>query len=126
MRRGSAANLLATGALAFVVFLLLGAPYFGPWYVLWPLTLAAMVPWRREALASVAALSLGAMGVLLWATWVRVHFDPHWSADWYPMHPLSFAGAALPTAAAWWWARERGGHTADTGVIPVMERVDGG
>ena len=41
----------ASGAISGVLgaYLLLAATYFSPWHVLWPLTLAATVPRRREA-----------------------------------------------------------------------------
>lgn len=124
--RAGADDLLATGALALVAYLLVAANYFAPWYVLWPLTLAVMVPWRREVLAPALALSLGAMSVLLWATWVRARFAGNLVADWYPMHLLSFLSIAPVTATAWWWARRAaGGSGAEPSTDvqpPVAER----
>lgn len=103
LRGSTIAPLLATGALLFVLFLLTAAPYFAPWYVLWPLTLAAAVPWRRDAVMPTLALSLGAMSALLWATWTRARFAADPLGDWYPMHLLAFAFTAAPVLAAWWW-----------------------
>lgn len=110
LRGRDLARLFDVSALALTAFLLLAAPYFGPWYVLWPLTLAALTAWRRRALLPVAGMSLGAMGVLLWATWARERFAPRTGGDWYPMDLLSFAGTALPVlgAVAWqWYARQK-------------------
>lgn len=124
--RGSGADdLLAAGSLALTAYLLVAAPYFAPWYVLWPLAPAVMVPWRREALYPVLALTLTAMSVLVWATWARVRFAADPVADWYPMHLLSFVSVAPLPVAAWWLARrrERGRERRSADVdAPVLER----
>lgn len=110
--REAAAGLIAVGALALTAYLVLAATYVAPWYVLWPLTLAVLAPWRREVLAPALALSLGAMSVLLWATWARARYAADPLGDWYPMHLLSFLGIAPLTLGAWYWGwrADRGGR----------------
>ncbi len=100
--------LLAAAALALGAYLLVAATYFAPWYVLWPLTLAVMVPWRRDVLLPALTLTLTAMSVLLWATWTRARFSADPLADWYPMHLLAFVSVVPPTVAVWWWTATRG------------------
>jgi hypothetical protein len=114
--------LVATGALALMAYLALAATYFAPWYVLWPLTLAGAVPWRREALAPALTLALGSMSVLLWATWARARLASDPLGDWYPMHLLTAVCVAVPAAAAWWWAR-RGGRARAAGSADVHAPV---
>lgn len=99
--------LLVAAALALGAYLLFAATYFAPWYVLWPLTLAVMTPWRREVLLPALTLTLTAMSVLLWATWTRARFSADPLADWYPMHVLAFVSVVPLPLAVWWWEHRR-------------------
>lgn len=103
-----AGALLAAAALALGAYLLFAATYFAPWYVLWPLSLAVMVPWRRDVLLPALALTLTAMSVLLWATWTRARFSADPLADWYPMHLLAFVSVVPLPVAVWWWEAKGG------------------
>ena len=102
--------LLVAAALTLGAYLLFAATYFAPWYVLWPLTLAVMTPWRREALLPALTLTLTAMSVLLWATWARARFSADPLADWYPMHVLAFVSVVPLPLAVWWWEHRREGR----------------
>jgi len=103
---------LATAALVLGAYLLLAATYFAPWYVLWPFSLAAMVPWRREVFLPALALTLTAMSVLLWATWVRARFAADPLADWYPMHLLTVLSVVPLPVAVWWATRREAGRVS--------------
>ena len=101
-------RLLLEGSLVLVAYLLLAATYFAPWYLIWPLTLAAMLPWRARLLLPIVSMTAGAMSVLLWATWARSRWAGDPLGDWYPMHLLSFVCVAGAGAAAWVWVARRG------------------
>lgn len=111
--RTSVAALLAAGAAVLTCYLVVASTYFAPWYVIWPLTLAACVPWRR-AIAPILALSLSAMSVLLWATWVRVRYGPVGPGDWYPMHLLAAVCIVGPALLIWLSGRGRGSADIET------------
>ncbi len=100
-------GLLAAAALAVGAYLLFAATYFAPWYVLWPLSLAVMVPWRQDVLLPALTLTLTAMSVLLWATWARARFSADPLADWYPMHLLTVV-SVVPLPVVVWWAARHG------------------
>jgi hypothetical protein len=119
-------RLLYHGGVVLAAYLLLAATYFAPWYLLWPLTLAAMLPWRARLLAPMLAMTAGAMSVLLWATWARSRWASDPFADWYPMHLLSFACVAGVGALAWvaverWHTRHRDGERLADIHSPVPE-----
>ncbi len=101
LRGGRIDALLEGAALTLLLYLALAATYFAPWYVLWPLTLACAVPWRRAGLWPALALSLTSMSVLVWAAWARVRWADSPSGDWLPMHVLSAAAIAPPVLVAW-------------------------
>ena len=84
-------NLPAAAALTLLVYLTLAAPYFAPWYLLWPLVLAVAVWWQGWLLLPLLGMSAGSMTILVWATWARVRWGPVGPGDWYPMHLLSAA-----------------------------------
>lgn len=126
MRRGTVEELVAGGALVLSAYLLLAATYFSPWHVLWPLTLAVVVPWRRDVFAGLLTFSLTAMSVLVWATWARARFAPVQAGDWYPMHLLSFVSVAPLPVAVWVWLGRRDAKrnrraSADV-EAPVLQR----
>jgi hypothetical protein len=122
----AAEPLIVAGCAVLTAYLLVAATYFAPWYVIWPLTLGVLVPWRRELLVPLLALSLGSMSVLLWATWARARLAPDPLSDWYPMHLLSCLSVTAPPAALWYWmarmrrARDESRQSADI-ESPVLE-----
>jgi hypothetical protein len=102
--RGDRVDRLAeAGFLAFFAYLVLAATYFSPWHVLWPLTFAVLLPFRRDILWPALTLSLTAMSVLIAAVWFRDRFAPDPRADWYGMH-LAAALAVFPLPIlVWFW-----------------------
>lgn len=107
MWEASVERLLLSGSLVLLAYLLLAATYFAPWYLIWPLTLAAMLPWRTRLLLPLLGATAGAMSILLWATWARSRWADDALADWYPMHLLSFLCVAGSGAAPWIWVNRR-------------------
>lgn len=118
-------RLLVAGVLVLAAYLLLAATYFAPWYVIWPLTLVAIAPWRVRVLLPILAMTLGAMSILVWATWARARWATDPLGDWYPMHLLAFVSVAGPVALVWlWMARIMPGHAAHHSAnvhAPVLE-----
>ena len=107
-------RLIGAGFLVFFAYLTLAATYFAPWYVLWPLTFAVLLPYRRDVFWPALTLSLTAMAVLVASIWFREGFAPDPRGDWYPMH-LAAALAVFPLPVlVWLWtlryrAEEGGG-----------------
>ena len=104
LRGDRPARLIEAGALAYFAYLTVAGTYFAPWYVLWPLLFAALLPYRRDVLWPVLTLSLTAMAVLVAAVWFRERFAPDPRAEWWAME--LFAGLAvypLPVLV-WLWA----------------------
>lgn len=96
-------RLAEAGFLTYFAYLTLAATYFAPWYVLWPLMFAALLPYRRDVLWPALTLSLTAMAVLVAAVWFRERFAPDPRADWYGMH-LAAALAVFPLPVlVWLW-----------------------
>jgi hypothetical protein len=129
---GDAAEaLIVAGCIALAAYVVLAATYFAPWYLLWPLTLAVIVHWRREVLLPILGMTLGAMGVLVWATWARERWSADPSADWYPMHLFAFLNVVVPAVVLWWWARRHrppalsGPASADVDAPALQGQVAG-
>jgi hypothetical protein len=96
-------RLAEAGFLTYFAYLTLAATYFAPWYVLWPLTFAVLLPYRRDVLWPALTLTLTAMAVLVAAVWFRARFAPDPGADWYGMH-LGAALAVFPLPVlVWYW-----------------------
>jgi alpha-1,6-mannosyltransferase len=92
------------GALALLGWLAVASPWFMPWYALWPLVLAAAVPWRRGLLAVVLALTAGA----LFLPAVTGYLMPMsgQGRSWPLLHILGVAvvwGPVALTSAVLWW-----------------------
>jgi len=103
LRGGRPARLIEACFYAFFAYLCLAATYFSPWHVLWPLTFAVLLPFRRDVLWPAITLSLTAMSVLVAAVWFREAFAPDPRADWYGMH-LAAALAVFPLPIlVWFW-----------------------
>jgi hypothetical protein len=103
LRGGRLVSLIEAGFYAFFAYLCLAATYFSPWHVLWPLTFAVLLPFRRDVLWPTITLSLTAMSVLVAAVWFREAFAPDPRADWYGMH-LAAALAVFPLPIlVWFW-----------------------
>jgi hypothetical protein len=117
-------RLLMTASAVLAAYLLLAATYFAPWYLIWPLTVAAMLPWRMRLVLPLGAMTLGAMSILVWATWARSRWAADPLGDWYPMHLLAFVSVAGAGAAAWvwgWWrVREPAGGGISADVHPPI------
>jgi hypothetical protein len=104
LRGDKLSRLVEAGFLAFFAYLTLAATYFSPWHVTWVLTLAVLLPYRRDVLWPALVMSLTAMSVLVWAVWFRERFAPDPRADWYGMH-LAAALAVFPLPVLiWLWA----------------------
>jgi hypothetical protein len=103
LRSGRLAYLVEACFYAFFAYLCLAASYFSPWHVLWPLTFAVLLPFRRDVLWPAVTLSLTAMSVLVAAVWFREAYAPNPRADWYGMH-LAAALAVFPLPVlVWFW-----------------------
>jgi len=104
LRGDTLSRLVEASFLAFFAYLTLAATYFSPWHVTWALTLAVLLPYRRDVLWPALVMSLTAMSVLVWAVWFRERFAPDPRADWYGMH-LAAALAVFPLPVlVWLWA----------------------
>lgn len=101
LRGGRLAYLIEACFYAFFAYLCLAASYFSPWHVLWPLTFAVLLPFRRDVLWPAITLSLTAMSVLVAAVWFREAFAPDPRSDWYGMH-LAAALAVFPLPVLVW------------------------
>ncbi|MGD9892197.1 MAG: hypothetical protein AB7R89_09295 [Dehalococcoidia bacterium] len=128
LRGGRIAYLVEACFYAFFAYLCLAATYFSPWHVLWPLTFAVLLPFRRDLLWTAVTFSLTAMSVLVAAVWFREGFAPDPRADWYGMH-LAAALAVFPLPIlVWLWtvrypARKpsrRGVHRHQEGGTPSV------
>jgi hypothetical protein len=103
LRGGRLVFLVEACFYAFFAYLSLAASYFSPWHVLWPLTFAVLLPFRRDVLWPAVTLSLTAMSVLVAAVWFREGFAPDPRADWYGVH-LAAALAVFPLPLlVWFW-----------------------
>ena len=103
LRGDRVGRLAEAGFLAFFAYLTLAASYFSPWHVLWPLSFAVLLPFRRDVLWPAITLSLTAMSVLVAAVWFRERFAPDPRGDWYGMH-LAAALAVFPLPVlVWLW-----------------------
>lgn len=103
--------LIAAAFLSYFAYLTLAATYFAPWYVLWPFSLAVLLPHRRDLLWPALAWTLSSMAVLVAAVWFREHFAPDRSADWYGTHLFAVAAVfPLPVALWSWLAWQRRGQ----------------
>lgn len=118
--------LLAAACGALAAYLIAAATYFAPWYVLWPWTLAVIVNGRPRVLLPVLGMTLGAMGVLVWATWARARWSVDPLGDWYPMHVLSFLSVLVPAAVCWrlaqWLEGRRLAQPSANIDAPVLQR----
>jgi hypothetical protein len=67
-------------------FLFLCNPWFQPWYLIWPLALAALQPWRTRTLVAVCMLSCTALlGCYVAWSFLRPHLgwdveSAYWNA----------------------------------------------
>lgn len=104
LRGGRLARLAEAGFLAYFAYLVLAATYFAPWYVLWALTFACLVPFRRDVLWPAITLSLTAMAVLVAAVWFRERFAPDPRADWLGMHIFAAVVVFPLPLLVWLWA----------------------
>jgi hypothetical protein len=102
--RGDRVDRLAESCfLAYFAYLILAATYFSPWHVLWPLTFAVLLPFRRDILWPALTLTLTSMAVLVAAVWFREWLSPDPGIDWLGMH-LAAAVAVFPLPIiVWWW-----------------------
>lgn len=113
LRGGRLERLIEACFLAFFAYLCLAATYFSPWHVLWPLTFAVLLPFRRDVLWPAVTLSLTAMAVLVAAVWFRERFAPDPRADWYGMHlAAALAVFPLPILVLFWTIRYARGAPA--------------
>jgi alpha-1,6-mannosyltransferase len=104
LRGDRVSRLAEAGFVTYFAWLTLAASYFAPWYVLWLLPFAALLPFRRDVLWPALTLTLTAMAVLVAAVWFRERFAPDPRADWYGMH-LAAALAVFPLPVlVWLWA----------------------
>gem|GEM_PF-1288330 len=107
LRGDRLARLVEAAFLAYFAYLVLAGSYFAPWYVLWALVFAVLLPFRRDILWPALTLTLTAMSVLVAAVWFRERFAPNPGGDWYGMH-LAAALAVFPLPVlVWLWALRR-------------------
>lgn len=95
------ASLAAVSAAALALYLVVASPWLMPWYALWPLPLAATVPWRRGVLLPVLALTFGASLMPVATNYLSGMSDA--GDSWGPMHAVAVALVLGPPALAWWW-----------------------
>ncbi|MFN8557669.1 MAG: polyprenol phosphomannose-dependent alpha 1,6 mannosyltransferase MptB [Dehalococcoidia bacterium] len=106
--RGSAADLTWTVTAAYLALITVGLPWVMPWYALWPLVLAAMIPWQRSAAWPALGLSLGAL-LMPVATAFLAPMSGQWGA-WPPLHLIATVMTLTPMSMAVfaaWWTRRR-------------------
>lgn len=111
LRGDRMSRLAEAGFYIYFGWLLLAATYFAPWYVLWPLVFAVLLPFRRDILWPALTLSLTSMAVLVAAVWFRERFAPDPRGDWYGMH-LAAALAVFPLPVLVWFLALRYPPTA--------------
>jgi hypothetical protein len=63
------------------------------------------------------------MSVLVWATWAPARFAPPGTADWLPMHMLSFLSVAPLPVRVWVWVRPRPGRVRADDLVDVKPPV---
>jgi hypothetical protein len=120
-------SLPGEGALLLVLWLAVATPWFMPWYALWPLVFVAAVPWRRDLLAVVVALTGGAL--LLPAVTGYLMPMSGQGRGWPLLHILGAAvvwGPVVLTGAVLWrrlpwraWTEARASRSVAASRAPV-------
>jgi hypothetical protein len=106
-------SFLSSGATSYLLYLLVAAAWFMPWYVLWPLALAAAMPYNGRAVPLIVALSFGALLLPVSTNYLSGMSDQ--GDAWPPMHIVAvllvWTGVALVAA----WPRLRVGASLIVG-----------
>lgn len=120
-------RLVQAGAISLLLWLALATPWFMPWYALWPLALAAAVPWRRGLLALTLALTAGALFLPAVTSYLMPMSGQ--GASWPLLHVLGVGvvwGPVALTAAVLWlprrwakWTEARSSRSVAADRLPV-------
>lgn len=104
--RPTPSSLLSSAAIAYLLYLLIAAAWFMPWYVLWPLAFAAAMPFNGRAVTLIVALSFGALMLPVSTNYLSGMSDR--GDAWPPMHVVAVLVVWSPVAVAAAWPRPRG------------------
>jgi hypothetical protein len=99
--RGDAARMIAIAGALLLLYLLIAASWLMPWYALWPLLPAAIIPWQARLLRPVLAFSLGAL-LLPVATNYLTAMSGRGDA-WPPMNLVAVVLLYAPVVGMWLW-----------------------